>query len=302
MRNFVLIGAAGYVAPRHMQAIRDTGNNLIAVVDPSDSVGVLDKYFKDAEYFSSGDLLYKYLDENNINVDYMSICSPNNFHYHHIKAALGRNMNVICEKPLVIEPYQLNELSSLEKTKELKINAILQLRLHPAVLKLKKMVDDNKGKGKPYDVNMEYITGRGRWYDNSWKSHYLLSGGLLSNIGIHLFDMLLWIFGAVQGFEMREYTKDTASGFLILENAIVNFTLSTRYDMLPDSCMREKKTSYRNITVDGEEIEFSDGFTDLHTKSYDEILRGNGFGIEDVTPSIDLVSRLMLAVFNGDMI
>jgi UDP-N-acetyl-2-amino-2-deoxyglucuronate dehydrogenase len=275
--NFVLIGAAGYIAPRHMQAIKAIGGNLIAATDPHDSVGVLDKYYDDVAYFKEFERFDRHIDKLNndgVKIDYVVVCSPNYLHDAHIRFGTRIGARVICEKPLVICPKNCDLL--IEKYSN--INAILQLRLHPAIARLKHELDNSK-----HRVDLTYITPRGPWYLYSWKGSPEQSGGLIMNIGIHFFDMLIWLFGAVEAYSVTKYTKIDASGVLELERASVNWFLSINRDMLPIGA-----ATFRSMTIDGESVEFSGGFTDLHTQSYKEILSGNGFGPVDARPSIQL--------------
>lgn len=287
-KNFALIGASGYIAPRHVISILKTDNNLVALLDPHDNVGYIDKYFPNAYYFKETERFDRHLDRlkrKNEAVDFVSICSPNYLHDAHIRLALRNGTNVICEKPLVLKGEHIESLKVLENETEKKVFTIMQLRHHPSILKLREQVLKNPT--KKYTVQLNYITPRGNWYDFSWKNNLDKSGGLVSNIGVHFFDMLLWIFGNVISFECKN-TPRSAEGKLILQNAEVEFYLSINYDDLP---WKEWKP-YRSIKINMEELEFSEGFTDLHITSYKEILKGNGFGLDDVKPVIDLVSKL----------
>jgi len=284
-----MTGVAGYIAPRHLKAIKDTGNNLVAALDPHDSVGVLDSYFKDVSYFREPERFDRYLEKNKRGVDkidYVSVCSPNFLHDSHIRMALRVGANVICEKPLVLNPWNCDALMEAEKEYGKKINTVLQLRYHPSILKLKEQFSNSK---KRHNINLSYITSRGPWYSFSWKGDVEKSGGLISNIGIHFFDMLLWIFGGVQGYNVEVNNDILARGSLELERADVLWNLSIDRKNLPDDC---KGTTFRSITIDGDEVEFSGGFTDLHTKVYEEVLAGRGFGVIDVKPTIELVYHL----------
>lgn len=279
--EFALIGAAGYVAPRHMRAIKETGNVLKAALDPSDSVGIIDSYFPDARFFTEFERFDRYIEKlkrKGDSIDYVSICSPNYLHDAHIRFALRSGADAICEKPLVLNPWNLDALQEIEAEGVNKVYNILQLRLHPALLELKKKVTQHK-----YDVDLTYITSRGNWYFNSWKGDVTKSGGIASNIGIHFFDMLIWLFGKIQTNEAHVKTDSKCAGYLELENARVRWFLSVDEKDLPTTDQR----TYRSITVNGEEIEFSKGFTDLHTLSYQDILDGGGFGLEDVRPCIE---------------
>ena len=294
MKRFALIGAAGYIAPRHMRAVKETGNELVAALDKADNVGALDSYFPDCNFFTEFERFDRHLDKlrrKGEGVDYVSICSPNYLHDSHIRFALRQGADAICEKPLVLSPWNADALLQIEKETGRRVNTILQLRLHPAIVKLKQDVEQGR-KDKRYDVSLTYITSRGRWYDVSWKGDAAKSGGIIANIGIHFFDMLLWIFGDVKETGNVTASDREASGYLELERARVNWLLSTNYEKVPKPERDNGKRTYRSLQMDGLEIEFSDGFTELHTKSYQEILKGNGFGLVHAKPSIDLVYRL----------
>lgn len=286
MSNFALIGAAGYIAPRHLKAIRDTGHRLVAAYDPQDSVGVLDSYFPEADFFTEFERFDRHLEKlkrKGQSIDYVSICSPNYLHDAHIRFGLRLGANVICEKPLVLNPWNAEALQENEAETGKKVNTILQLRLHPALIALKEKIDQSEGQ---HEVDLSYITSRGNWYYTSWKGDLTKSGGIATNIGIHFFDMLSWIFGPVQENMVHLHTHDRAAGFLQLEKARVRWFLSINADTLPEQAIAANKRTYRSITVDGQEVEFSEGFADLHTRSYEEILNGNGFGIETILPAI----------------
>jgi len=297
MKNFALIGAAGYIAPRHLQAIRDTGNNLVAALDKSDTVGVMDSYFPNADFFTEFERFDRHLDKlkrQGTPVNYVSICSPNYLHDSHIRFALRQGADAICEKPLVLNPWNVDALAEIEKETGKKVYTILQLRLHPSIIALRNKVL-NGPKDKIYDVDLTYITSRGHWYHISWKGDVSKSGGIATNIGIHFFDMLLWVFGAVKKVDVNELKADTGSGYIELERARVNWRLGINYDHIPAELKAKGKRTYRSLTMDSEEIEFSDGFTELHTKSYEKILQGEGFGLTDARPSIELVHRIRAA-------
>jgi len=299
MKRFGITGVAGYIAPRHLQAINDTGNTLIAALDPHDSVGILDRYSHDVAFFTEFERFDRHLerikrDPEREGVDYLSICSPNYLHDAHMRLALRVGAHAICEKPLVANPWQLDALQELEAESEGKVYGILQLRVHPAIIALREKIM-NSPKGTKYDINLTYITSRGRWYLYSWKGDEDTSGGIAAIIGIHFFDMLMWIFGDVQQSKLSMRKPNKMSGFLELEKANVKWYLAIDKEDLPPQAVEQGKPTYRSITVDGEEIEFSGGFTDLHTRMYEVILEGNGFGMEDVRPSIELVSRLRTA-------
>lgn len=299
MKNFAITGVAGYIASRHLQAIKDTGNQLVAAVDPHDSVGILDKYFPDVSFFTEFERFDRHLEKlrrerNQEKIDYLSICSPNNLHDAHIRLALRVGAHALCEKPLVLNPWNLDALQELEEETKCKVYTVLQLRVHPTLIKLKQKLSAQKSNRK-HDVVLSYITSRGLWYYFSWKGMIEKSGGIATNIGIHFFDMLMWLFGDVQNYVLHLKDDRRMSGFIELRNANVKWFLSTDRTDLPKEALLEGVSTFRSITVDGEEIQFSDGFTDLHTKVYEETLKGNGFGIEDARPSIILVRKLRSA-------
>lgn len=298
--NFALIGASGYIAPRHMRAIKETGQNLIAAVDKNDSVGIIDTYFPDASFFTEferfdrhSEMLRRAGEE--FRIHYVSICSPNYLHDAHIRFALREGANAICEKPLVLNPWNAEALHIIESETGKKVNTVLQLRYHPSIVELKKKIDGSKNK-KKHEIELTYITPRGKWYNFSWKGNILKSGGVATNIGIHFFDMLIWIFGGVidNVLHLSEYNK--AAGLLELENASVKWFLSIDRNDLPGHLLSGKPVTYRSIKVDGKEIEFSQGFTDLHTVTYREILKGNGYGILDALPSIEVAYKIRNSV------
>jgi UDP-N-acetyl-2-amino-2-deoxyglucuronate dehydrogenase len=294
MKNFALIGVGGYIAPRQLQAIKETGNNLIAALDIHDSVGIIDSYFPEASFFTEFERFDRYIDKirrKNNKVDYVSICSPNYLHDAHIRFALKNNADVICEKPIVLNPWNIDALKEIEKETGKKINGILQLRLHPTIIKLKEKVG-REDKNKIFDIDITYITSRGKWFLASWKGDEKKSGGTTTNIGIHLFDMLCWIFGECK--ENIVYLKefDKASGFLEFKNARVKWFLSTDVKDLSLVSNNNKFRTYRSIKIDNEEIEFSKGFKDLHVQSYRHILNGDGYNIESMRPSIEIVSDI----------
>ena len=291
MKNFALIGAAGYIATRHMKAIKDTGNNLSVALDKFDSVGIIDSYFPEANFFTESERFDRHLDKmrgSESAIDYVSICSPNYLHDAHIRLALRNGSDVICEKPLVLNPWNIDALAEVEKRTGKRINNILQLRLHPSIIALKEKVE-NGPKDKIYDIDLSYLTSRGKWYFISWKGDNSKSGGIATNIGIHFYDMLTWIFGSVKQNVCHVSDEDKAAGFLELERARVRWFLSVNYDLIPDHIKATGQRTYRSITVEGQEIEFSGGFTDLHTKSYEAVLEGNGFGLMEAKTSIDIV-------------
>ena len=294
--NFALIGAAGYIAPRHMKAIKDTNNQLVAALDKNDSVGVIDSYFPNADFFLESERfdrhLYKLSHESKEKqVNYVGICSPNYLHDAHIRMALRNQADAICEKPLVLNPWNIKALADIEKETGRKIYTILQLRLHPSIIQLKKEIEESPD-NVIYDIDLTYITSRGSWYFISWKGDQTKSGGIATNIGVHFYDMLTYIFGEVKENIVNFSSKDAASGFLMLKKARVRWFLSINSKFLPNPIREKGQTTYRSITVNGKEIEFSGGFTDLHTQSYQQILAGNGFGLEDARSSIEIVHSI----------
>ena len=294
MKNFVLIGAAGYIAPRHMMAIKETGNNLIAAYDPYDGVGIIDSYFPKTHFFTEFERFDRHIEKlkrEGTTIDYVSICSPNYLHDSHIRYGLRIGADVICEKPLVLNPWNVDALIDLEKDYDNKVNTVLQLRHHNAILDLKSKID-NGPKDQVYDIDLTYITSRGNWYYTSWKGDESKSGGIASNIGVHFFDMLQWIFGPMQDFTVNEKSHDTNAGTLVLERAKVNWYLSINAENLPESVKSKGIATYRTLSIEGEEIEFSKGFTDLHTVSYREILEGKGYGLADAKNAIEIVSQI----------
>lgn len=294
MKNFALIGAAGYIAPRHLKAISDTGNNLIAALDCFDSVGIMDSYFPNADFFVEFERFDRHLEklkrDKGVNLDYVSICTPNYLHDAHIRLALRREADAICEKPIVLNPWNIDALIDIEKSTGKKVFNILQLRLHPSIIALKEKVErESNTKKEKYDIDLTYLTSRGHWYYTSWKGDVSKSGGVASNIGVHFFDMLSWIFGEVKENKVHLHTHDRAAGYLEFEKARVRWFLSIDYDCIPKSIKETGQRTYRSIKIDGEEIEFSGGFTELHTKSYEAILKGEGFGLSDARQSIEIV-------------
>jgi UDP-N-acetyl-2-amino-2-deoxyglucuronate dehydrogenase len=291
MKNFALLGAAGYIAPRHFKAIKETNNLLIAALDKFDSVGVLDSYFPNADFFTEFERFDRHIEKlkrNHTKLDYVSICTPNYLHDSHIRMALRRGADAICEKPLVLNPWNVDALMDIEKESGQKINTILQLRLHPSIIALKNKVN-SETKSEKYDIDLTYITSRGKWYDISWKGDETKSGGIATNIGVHFYDMLSWIFGEVQENVVHLRAKDKSSGYLEFKNARVRWFLSINEHDLPAHIQEKGQRTYRSITIDNEELEFSSGFTDLHTKSYEHILKGKGFGMEEAQKSIQIV-------------
>jgi UDP-N-acetyl-2-amino-2-deoxyglucuronate dehydrogenase len=295
-KNFALIGASGYIAPRHMKAIKDTKNNLIVALDPYDGIGIMDSNFPEADFFTEFEKFDTFIDNFNriSKIDYFSIASPNYLHKAHIRYALQHNADVICEKPLVLNPSDIDSLKIIEKESGKKVYNILQLRLHPSIIALKEKVTKElkENPNKIYDIDLTYLTSRGKWYFVSWKGDENKSGGIASNIGVHFYDMLCWIFGEVEENIVHIKTPDANAGYFKLKNARVRWFLSVNYDYLPTDVRENGQTTYRSITVDGEELEFSGGFTDLHTRSYEEILKGNGFGLDEAYGSIRTVSTI----------
>ena len=289
MTSFALIGAAGYVAPRHMRAIQAVQGNLRVAYDPNDSVGVLDSHFPDAHFFTEFERFDRHIDKlrrRGEKIDYVSICSPNHLHDAHCRFALRSGADAICEKPLVLNPWNIDGLVEMERDTGRRISTILQLRLHPAVIALRRRFANSS---KRHKVELTYIASRGRWYYASWKGEDAKSGGVATNIGVHFFDMLSFVFGSVNRNEAHLREPERAAGFLECTNADISWFLSVDRNDLPAD-VQGKKTTFRSITVDGEEQEFSDGFTDLHTRSYEEIMSGRGFGLDEVRASIDIVS------------
>lgn len=296
MKNFALIGAAGYIAPRHMNAISKTGNALVAALDPSDSVGVLDSYAPGAHFFTEFERFDRHINRLNQaathdKVDFVSICSPNYLHDSHIRFALRTNADAICEKPLVLNPWNIDGLAEIERDTGRRVNTILQLRLHPAIRALRERVTSSH-KSNKYDVDLTYITSRGRWYLQSWKGMEEKSGGIATNIGIHFFDMLHYLFGDLQDNHVHLRDRTKSSGYLEYTNARVRWFLSIDARDLPEHISSLGGRAFRSISVNGEEIEFSSGFSDLHIRSYEEILTGNGFGLEQNRVAVETVAAI----------
>ncbi|MCK9412262.1 MAG: Gfo/Idh/MocA family oxidoreductase [Prolixibacteraceae bacterium] len=334
MQNFALIGVAGFIAPRHLKAIKETGNRLVAALDPFDSVGILDSYFPDCAFFTEFERFDRHaerLKETPDRIDYVTVCSPNYLHDAHVRFGLRIGANVICEKPLVLNPWNIDALERLEQESGRQVFNIFQLRLHPAIVELKRRVEglDNEGaKGfsvpersrrggegatdfqnlcdpscepsrplwlnsnKIYDIDLTYITARGNWYYTSWKGDVSRSGGVATNIGVHFYDMLAWVFGEVEENIVHVSSHDRVSGYLLFKKARVRYFLSINYDTLPEDIKASGKRTFRSMKMNGEEIEFSDGFTDLHTESYRQILAGNGFRLSEARTSINLVHTI----------
>ena len=295
MKNFALIGTAGYIAPRHLRAIKETNNNLVASVDKFDSVGIMDSFFPNANFFVEFERFDRHIEKlkrgGEFSLDYVSICTPNYLHDAHIRFALRQGADAICEKPLVLNPWNIDALETLETEYQKKVNPILQLRLHESIVALKQKIE-NGPKDKIYDVDLTYLTSRGKWYYTSWKGDLSKSGGIASNIGIHFFDMLSWIFGSLQKNTVHVHTHDRAAGYLEFSQARVRWFLSINYDLIPENIKAKGQRTYRSIKVDGKEIEFSDGFLDLHTKSYQNILEGRGFSLQDAATSVQITHEI----------
>ena len=295
MKNFALIGASGYIAPRHLKAIKDTDNNLLAALDSFDSVGIMDSYFPDAAFFVETERFDRHIEklkyDKGIELDYVSICTPNYLHDAHIRMALRRGADAICEKPLVLNPWNLDALANMEKESGKRVWNILQLRLHQSIIDLKNKVDAAP-KDKVFDVDLTYLTSRGNWYYTSWKGDIAKSGGIATNIGVHFYDMLSWIFGSLKRNDVHVQSHDRASGYLEFERARVRWFLSINYDLIPQEIKAKGQRTYRSIIIEGEELEFSGGFTDLHTKVYEGVLEGNGYGLEDARQAIEIVHTI----------
>lgn len=307
MKNFALIGAAGYIAPRHMIAIKETGNELVAALDPNDSVGIIDSHFPDADFFTEFERFDRHIDKlhragDSKRVDYISICSPNYLHDSHMRFALRSGADAICEKPLVLNPWNIDGLLEIERDTGRKVNTILQLRVHPAIVALReKVLASNKT--TKHEVDLTYITSRGHWYLQSWKGDQRKSGGIATNIGVHFFDMLHYIFGELQANVVHQSDDTKAAGYLEYEHARVRWFLSVDFQDVPQAQRNAGQRTFRSITVDGDEIEFSGGFTDLHTRSYQEILAGRGFGLEENRVAISTVATIRqapIAPLTGD--
>ena len=291
MKNFAILGLGGYIAVRHLKAIADTNNQLISALDKNDSVGIIDSHFPNADFFTEFERFERHLDKlkrTNNNIDYVSICTPNYLHDSHIRFALRHGADAICEKPLVLNPWNIDALEEVQKETGKKLYNILQLRLHDSIIALKKQVEEGP-KDKIYDLDLTYITSRGHWYFASWKGDEAKSGGIATNIGVHFYDMLSWIFGDVKENIVHVYEPKRASGYLEFERARVRWYLSVDYNAIPEDIKAKGMRTYRSIKMEGKEIEFSGGFTDLHTRSYEEILKGNGFGLDDARQSIQIV-------------
>jgi len=293
-KKFALIGVAGYIAERHLRAIKDTGNTLVATLDKFDCVGKIDSYFPDSDFFTEYERFDRHIDKlkrKGEKIDYVSICTPNYLHDSHIRFALRQGAEAICEKPVVLNPWNIDALQEIEKETGKKVNNILQLRLHPSIIALKEKIEQAP-KDKVFDIDLTYITSRGNWYFISWKGDLEKSGGVATNIGVHFYDMLTWIFGDVKENIVHLSKDRKAAGYLKLEKANVRWFLSVDYDDLPKDIKQKGQRTYRSITVENEEIEFSGGFTDLHTQTYQQILKGKGFGLEETKKSIETVFQI----------
>ncbi len=296
-KRFALTGAAGYIAPRHMKAMQETGCELVAACDPNDSVGILDSYYPQASFFREFERFDRHLEKlrrKGSPIDYLTVCSPNYLHDAHIRLALRLNAHAICEKPMVIMPWNIDALQELSEEFGKKIYCILQLRLHPAIQALKRAINEESDT-RIHDIELTYITSRGKWYLVSWKGNSEQSGGLATNIGIHFFDMLIWIFGKVQRSELHYRDEKTIAGYLLLEKARVRWFLSIDRTQLPQDAVSQNKNTWRSVKVDGEDIEFSSGFTDLHTRVYERTLDGNGYTPAECRPSIETVYNIRFA-------
>lgn len=301
IKNFAIIGVGGYIASRHLKAIKETKNNLLASFDPCDSVGIIDSFFPDSSFFVEYERFDRHVDKlrrSGTHIDYVSICSPNYLHDSHIRFALRSGANAICEKPLVLNPWNVDAIGEIEKESGKNIFNILQLRLHPSIIELKKKIEQGP-KDKIYDVELTYITSRGKWYYISWKGDIHKSGGIATNIGVHFFDMLIWIFGGVKQNIVHVLEPDKASGYLDLEKARVKWFLSLDYNDIPEVPKGKGMRTFRSIKLDEHEIEFSGGFTDLHTTSYDKILAGEGFRLFEAKPCIETVYTIRNATAIG---
>lgn len=295
MKNFALLGAAGFVAPRHLKAIKDTGNELVAALDPFDSVGIIDSYFPNAHFFVEPERFDRYLErkkyQENLKIDYFSVCTPNHLHDAHIRMALRRGADAICEKPLVLNPWNIDALKNMEQETGQKIWNVLQLRVHPSIIALKEKVA-SAPKDKIFEVDLTYLTSRGNWYYSSWKGKEEKSGGIATNIGVHFYDMLSWVFGEVLENTVHVHTHDRASGYLEFEKARVRWFLSINEELLPEEIRKKGQRTYRSITIEGEELEFSTGFTDLHTRVYEGVLSRQGYGLEEARTAIEIVHKV----------
>lgn len=306
MKNFAIIGVGGYIAPRHLKAIKETGNRLLAALDVNDSVGILDRFFPDVPFFTEYERFDRHVEKlrrqgSENKIDFVTVCSPNYLHDAHIRFALRIGANAICEKPLVLNPWNLDALQEMEAETGKKVNTILQLRVHPSLVALRDSLQamNNTLQSSKHEVTLTYITSRGPWYLNSWKGNAEKSGGVATNIGIHFFDLLIWLFGSVQNNEVHYADALKTGGCIELERARVKWFLSIDRNDLPESATDCGLTTFRSITVDGKDIEFSEGFTDLHTVVYQRTLEGKGFGLEDARPAISLAHDIRRAKQSG---
>lgn len=289
-KRFALIGAAGFIAPRHMRAVKDTGHSIVCAVDRFDSVGVLDSYFPEADFFTEFERFDRHIEKLRLRktpIDYVSICSPNYLHDAHIRFGLRNHADVICEKPLVLNPWNIDSIADLQRDSGRKVYNILQLRLHPAIIALRERIEASGD--RKHDVDLTYITSRGNWYYTSWKGELSKSGGIATNIGVHFYDMLCWVFGPVQQNVVHIHTHDRAAGYLEFERARVRWFLSINIDTIPSDVIAAGKRTFRSLSIDGESFEFSEGFTELHTESYRRILSGQGFELEEARNAIQIV-------------
>lgn len=294
MKNFAIIGVGGYIAPRHLKAIKDTNNNLVVALDKNDSVGILDSYFPTCSFYTEYERFDRFVDKisnTDQKLDYVTVCTPNYLHDAHIRFGLRSGCDVICEKPIVLNPWNIDSLEQMEKKCGKKVYNILQLRLHPAIIEWKNKIDAAP-KDKVFDVDLTYITSRGLWYYTSWKGDIAKSGGVATNIGVHFYDMLSWIFGSLQENIVHVATHDRVAGFLRFQRARVRYFLSINYDTIPEEIKMQGKRTYRKVLCGNDEIEFSGGFTELHTESYKHILNGEGFGLEDARKCVEIVSQI----------
>lgn len=300
-KNFAVIGAAGFVAPRHLKAIKETGNNILVALDNSDSVGILDSYSTDIHFFTEFERFDRHIDKlkrQGTSLDYVSICSPNYLHDSHIRYALRSGADAVCEKPLVLTPKNIDALEEMEKQTGKNVYGILQLRLHDAIKAIKEKVD-REYDGEKVHISLKYITTRGNWYHYSWKGDIEKSGGIAANLGIHFFDMLLWIFGSVKDVKIFQANDKKIKGYFELEKANVDWTLSLDKEDLPESAVQKGDRTYRSMKINGHEVDFTSGFTDLHTLSYQEILNGNGFRLHDMRPSVELAYKIRKMCYNN---
>lgn len=293
MKNFAIIGVGGYIAPRHLEAIKEAGHQLVAAYDNKDSVGIMDRYFPDCQFFTEFERFEAYtqsLKGTQQQIEFVSICTPNYLHASHIQFALRLGANAICEKPLVLHTKDIDQIHELEKQTGKKVYTVLQLRVHDAIIQLKnKILSQNRN---DHEIDLTYMTSRGQWYLESWKGDVKKSGGLSTNIGVHFFDMLTWIFGRVQEIKM-EFKSDTIEkGYVRLEKAKVRWFLTIDRHQLPEEQKKLGKTTFRSIKIDGDEFEFSEGFTELHKTVYKDILSGQGYGILDARPAIEIVEQI----------